>query len=236
LALPPDPLESFQREVDENLRRDQLADFGKKYGKWIALGVFLFLVAVGGSLFWQDRVIKKQEAQAEELADIVKDLGAGQKDGADQRLAALAEEGKGATRAAALMASAALKLQSADREGAIAGYKAVAEDDDLPQPYRDLALIRQTLLEIDSNLIQPDAVIARMQPLTVPESPWYGTAGEITASALLKAGRKDEAGKLFAAIAENASVPQSLRERAADVALSLGATVNEGALAPAANQ
>ena len=36
-------------------------------------------------------------------------------------------------------------------------YRQVADDDDLPQPYRDLALIRQTALEYDK--LPPAAVI-----------------------------------------------------------------------------
>ena len=43
LALPTDSNDTFLREVDENLRRDQLQDFFKKYGKWIAGRLVLFL-------------------------------------------------------------------------------------------------------------------------------------------------------------------------------------------------
>ena len=42
MALPPDETgETFLREVEENLRRDQAADFAKKYGKWLIGGVIL---------------------------------------------------------------------------------------------------------------------------------------------------------------------------------------------------
>ena len=56
MALTPDtPNESFLREVDENLRRDQLESFAKAYGKWLIGAVILFLAAVGGYLFWQNK-------------------------------------------------------------------------------------------------------------------------------------------------------------------------------------
>ena len=36
MAQPPDTInETFLREVDENLRRDQMRDFAKKYGNWL---------------------------------------------------------------------------------------------------------------------------------------------------------------------------------------------------------
>ena len=52
LALPTDPAESFVREVDENLRRDQAHDFLKKNGPWIVGAALLFLAAIAGWLYW----------------------------------------------------------------------------------------------------------------------------------------------------------------------------------------
>ena len=44
MAQPPDINETFVREVDENLRRDQLRDFFKAHGSLLAAGIILFLV------------------------------------------------------------------------------------------------------------------------------------------------------------------------------------------------
>ena len=55
MALPSDPAETFVREVDENLRRDQMRDMAKAYGKWIVAAVVLFLIAIGGYLYWQNQ-------------------------------------------------------------------------------------------------------------------------------------------------------------------------------------
>ena len=81
----------------------------------------------------------------------------------------------------------------------------------MPQPYRDAALIRQTALEFDP--LKPEEVIARMEPLAKPGNPWFGSAGEMTAMALIKQGKKAEAGQLFGAIAKDKQVPDSLRAR-----------------------
>ena len=43
MALPTDPAESFVREVDENLRRDQMRDMAKNYGGWIVAGIIVAL-------------------------------------------------------------------------------------------------------------------------------------------------------------------------------------------------
>ena len=48
MAQPPDISDTFVREVDENLRRDQMRDFFKTYGSWVIAAVVLFLAASGG--------------------------------------------------------------------------------------------------------------------------------------------------------------------------------------------
>ena len=72
-----------------------------------------------------------------------------------------------------------------------------------------------------------------MQPLAKAGNPWFGSAGEMTALALFKQGKKKEAGELFAAIANDKSVPQSLRDRSIQIAGSLGADASS-ALGPQA--
>jgi hypothetical protein len=52
LAQPPDITDTFFREVDENLRRDNLRDFAQKYAGWLIAAVVLFLAASGGWIYW----------------------------------------------------------------------------------------------------------------------------------------------------------------------------------------
>jgi hypothetical protein len=69
-------------------------------------------------------------------------------------------------------------------------------------------------------------VIARLEPLTKPGEPWFGSAGEMTALAMVKQGRKQEAGQLFAAIAKDQTAPEAIRGRATQLASSLGFDVS----------
>lgn len=226
MAQPPDVTETFVREVDENLRRDQLRDLFKAYGSWLIAAVLLLLAASGGFIWWKQHQVQRSEAQVEELAKIYKDIGSGSAGQASQQLDQLATSGSKAVRATALFTRAALALQQNDLKLATTTYKTIASDDSLPDPYRNAALIRQTALEFDQ--LQPQQVIARLQPLTKPGEPWFGTAGEMSALAMIKQGRNQEAGQLFAAIAKDTGVPQSIRARAVQVAGSLG--VDVGAL------
>jgi hypothetical protein len=223
LAQPPDITETFVREVDENLRRDQLRDFFKTYGNWLIAAVILFLAASGGMIWWRQHQAQRSEAQVEEFAGVFKDIGAGNTSQVPQKLDRLSQDGSKAVRASAVFARAALAIQQGDTKNAIASYKSAAADSGLPQPYRDAALVRQTALEFDQ--LQPQDVVARLQPLTKPGEPWFGSAGEMTALALAKQGKRQEAGQLFAAIAKDVSVPSSIRERAAQLAASFGVDI-----------
>ena len=224
MAQPPDITETFVREVDENLRRDQMQNFFKAYGSWLIAAVVLFLAASGGFIWWKQQQVKQSQGQVEKLAQIYKDIGSGNTSQSPQQLDEISRNGSKAVRASALFARAALALQQNDVKLATSTYKTIANDDGLPDPYRHAALIRQTALEFDQ--LKPEEVIARLQPLAKPGEPWFGTAGEMTALSMIKQGRKQEAGQLFAAIAKDQSVPETIRGRATQLASSLGIDVS----------
>ena len=232
MALTPDTGESFLREVDENLRRDQLADIGKQYGGWIIAGVVLFLAAIGGWLYWQDRQVKNAQEQSETLAAIFADIAAEKTDTVPERLKPLEASDNEIVSATARLTQAAVALENNGRATALAKYREVAADDGLPQAYRDLATLRAAALEFDS--LKPEQVIERLAPLTKAGEPWFGSAGELTAMAYLKQGQKAKAGKLFADIAADSQVPQTIRTRAVQLAGTLG--VDATASLPTLNQ
>jgi len=220
LALTPDTGETFLREVDENLRRDQLRDMGKRYGPLIVGAIVLFLAAIGGWLYWQDRQAKQAQKDSETLSAIYADIAAQNVATVPQRLKPLEDSSNDIVSATARLAQAAVALEKNDRQTALTQFKNVAADKGLPKPYRDLATVRATALEFDS--LKPEQVIERLLPLTKAGEPWFGSAGELTAMAYLKQGQKAKAAKLFADIAADQEVPPTIRTRAVQVAGTLG--------------
>jgi len=220
LALPTDPAEAFVREVDENLRRDQMADMAKSYGKWIIAAVILFLAAVGGYLYWQSDSQKQASSDSEAMSAALDKVASGDTKKARNELIPLSDSRNDVTRASALLGRAALALRANDRKTANDLYKQVEDDGGLPQPYRDLALVRRTMTEYDQ--LKPDEIITRLAPLAQAGKPFFGSAGEMTAMAMLNKGDRNGAGQLFAKIAADKQVPQSIRARAVQLAGSLG--------------
>lgn len=232
MALTPDRGDIFLQEVEENYRRDQLRDFLQKYLKWVIAAVVLLLAAVGGWLYWQSQQEKKVQQQTEELSAVIDDIVAENFQTVPQRLDGLANTKNDVVRASAMLTRAAVAIERGDRATALARYKAIMEDDGLPQEYRDLATIRLTALEFDS--LQPQQVIARLEPLAKAGNPWFGSAGELTAMAYLKQNQRARAGQMFAAIAADNQVPETMRSRAVQIAGTLG--VDASASLPNATQ
>jgi hypothetical protein len=223
LALTPTDNEAFLREVDDNLRRDQLTGLLTRWGKVLAGAVGLFLVLLAAFLWWQDHRAKQAGVDAEQLSQALNDIDGGLPARAAPALTKLADSPRDGYRAAARLAQAALSLTQNKPAEAAAAYDAIAADTSLPQAARDLALLRGVAIQFDT--LPPAKVVERLKPLAIVGNPWFGSAGEMTAAAYLKMNRRDQAGPLLAAIARDASVPLSLRGRVAGLATSLGQTV-----------
>ncbi len=233
MAIKPVDNETFYREVDEELRREQLKTTWERFGKWIIAGAILFLAAIAGFLYWQNHQREQAGKRGEELSAVFEGIQSGKMKGAEPKLDAVAKEGGPGYKAAAILTKADLAIAQNNLPAAAAAFKSVAENDDLPQPYRELALIRQTAVEYDT--LQPAVVVQRLQPLAVAGNPWFGSAGEMVALAYLKQQKNAEAARIFAAMAKDENIPASIRSRSVQMAGALGVdAVQQGATKEAA--
>lgn len=230
MALKPVDNETFYREVDEELRRDQLLGYWKRYGKLLIAGIVFLLLLLAFAIWWNNQRTLKAGARGEQLSGAFDDITAGKKTAAGTKLDALVASGTPGYKAAALFTKADLAVEANDLNSAAGLFRQVADDKGLPQPYRDLATIRMTAIEFDT--LKPDAVVARLKPLATSGSPWFGSAGEMVAVSYMKLNKPQEAGRLFAAIAKDSKVPDSIRSRAAQMAGSLGVDAIQDSAAP----
>ena len=220
MALPPATNEAFLREVDDELRRDQLAAAARRWGLIAVAVIVAGLLAFAGWLYWQHRQTQRAGVEGEQLQAAVDQITAGQTQAAAAALTPLEKADVAGYRALAQLSQADLLLQKQDTKGAVTKFAAVAGDQSIGQPFRDLATIRRTAVEYDA--LPPQQVIERLRPLAVAGNPWFGSAGEMTAVAYLRQNRRDLAGKLFGQIAKSDDVPPSIRQRAVQMAGLLG--------------
>jgi hypothetical protein len=220
VAIKPRDNESFYREVDEELRRDRARTLWERYGKLAIAGVVLFLAALAGGIYWNNQRQVSAGKQGEMLMAALDDVAGANKAAAAGKLDELAKADAPGYRAAALLTKADLAVEANDLKGAAALFRQVSEDGSLDETYRNLALIRRTHVEFDA--LQPQAVIDRLKPMAVAGNPWFGHAGEMVAMSYMKLNKPADAARIFAAMAKDKQVPDSIRSRAVQMAGSLG--------------
>ncbi|MEG3087197.1 tetratricopeptide repeat protein [Sphingomonas sp. PB4P5] len=219
MAVPPKTDEAFLREVDEELRRDQLTSVWTRYGWGIIGAIVLALALFAGFLYWRHHQTEQAGVEGEQLQAGFDELAA-KPTVVPKQLQALGESKVEGYRVTARFLLADQLLLKGDLKGAAAKFAEVAADTSLEQPFRDLALVRQTTAEFDT--LKPDVVVARLKPLAVAGNPWFGSAGELVAAAYVRQNRKDLAAQTFAAIARDEKVPDSIRQRAIQMAGAMG--------------
>jgi hypothetical protein len=212
--------EAFLREVDDAVRASDLTGFWKRYGRWLVVALIAGLLAFGGWILYQQQQQAAADKQSEEFVDAMDKLRAGQEKEARAKLATLAKADQPGYRAMAQMVEANLLGEDGKTKEAVAIYAKVAGDSSLPQTFRDLALIRQTSAEFDT--LPPQTVIERLKPLATAGNAWFGSAGELTAISYMKLGKDNLAGPIFAQIAKQDGLPQTMRSRAQQMAGALG--------------
>ena len=206
------------REIDEELRRDNLLKLWSRYGRYIIAIALFALVVAGGFVAWRDHQLSERRAQSTRYAGALTLAREGKEADAVKVFAAIAHEGGGYAILAAFE-EAALLAKSGDREAAVAAYDRIAAASEFDSDLRGLAV----LLSVMQRMPEADAqtTIDRLAPLTASGNPWRPSAIELTALARLKLQDKSGALALFKSLADDPATPQSLRARAAEMATAL---------------
>ena len=226
------PDDAFLREVDEGVRRDQVVSLWQRFGKIGIMLLVIGLAALGGGLWWQDQQGVRAGIAGEDFARASDQFDVGEAAKARPVLAALAKDGPGIYAPLARLVQASDAVAAGNPARARTLLDGIAADTDIAEPLRDAALVKSVQLGFDT--LPPATVIARLQPLAVPGNPWFGIAAEMTALAHLEAGKPDAAKPLLTAIVLDAANAASMRNRAAQLALSLGVDARTLKLQPAA--
>lgn len=206
------------REIDEELRRENLLKLWSRYGKYVILVVVLALVIAGAIAAWRSHAASERRAQSGRYSAALALVRESKNADASRLFAALAQEGGGY----GLLASfeeAELLAKNGDRKGAIAAYDRLAASSGVDHEFRDLAVQLSVTHGLPDD--DPRVAIERLQRLTENGNPWRASALELTAAAKLKAGDRNGALETYKTLADDLSAPQRLRARAAEMAAAL---------------
>jgi hypothetical protein len=203
------------KEVDEDLRQEQLASLWRRHGPLLAGVAVAVILGVAAWQGWRAWDGQQRRESSQRFHDIAAQLEQGKRDEAIEELTRLAGNGTHGYRLLANLRLADLRQQQGDSAAAAAIYLAVAADGSVDQPYRDMAAIRAAYLTLDS--ADPAQLDKSMVSLAVESSSWRHSAREIQALASLRRGDKARAAELFARLAEDGAAPEGMRARAAEM-------------------
>lgn len=210
----------FIQEVNEELKQERYARTWKKYGQYFVGAALIAIVSVGGWQYWKSSMRSAQQAQSVDFTSAVALAADGRNKEASKLFDKLARETDGGYAALARLRQAAMVAKSGDAKGAAAIYKQLADSEKAAPEFRSLGTVLWALHMLDT--AKPDAVIAELKPLTAAGQPWRYTALELTAHYHQRAGRNDDAAKIFKELSTARGAPETLRRRAAEMLSILG--------------
>lgn len=210
--------DSFIEEVSEEVRRDRLYGYLRRYG-WIAIVAVLALV---GGAAWNEWSKAQARAKAQTAGDAI--LAALQADEPAERVKALQavrdqDITQGAKAVVALMQAAEQGVED-DASGAQAALESIATDGSLPEIYRQIASFKAAS-NSDGGLSADERRI-RLDALSAPGNPLRLLAVEQLALLDIEAGTPERAMELLQSIVVDSEATAGLRQRATQLIIALG--------------
>ncbi len=207
------------REVDEEVQRDKMLEFFKKFGPYIAIIVGIFLIVYAGWRYWSGQQEDLHREQSKAFAEASALFDQAQYADAVEAFSKLADEAGGGYGLLARLNEASALTAAGNMEQAAALYDAVAAsaDDEL---LRSFASLHAAFNLMDT--AAPDELRSRLRPLAVPGGPWFYSATEALGFVDFKAGDIESARINFSTIAFDTAAPQTLRGRAQQMLAILG--------------
>jgi len=204
--------DSFIEEVSEEVRRDRLFGFFKKYAWVFAL---LVVLIVGGAA-WSEYQKSQTEMAAQAIGEA---LLSAQATASAAAFAPLADNTMPSGVLAKMELAAALFDEG--QAGAAADVlDEIAINPDVPMLYRDLALLKSVM--INGPAMQENARAELFDKITLPGAPFRLLGLEQRAIAHVQAGDIQAALRDLAEIILDPNATQSLRNRAQELTVALG--------------
>ncbi|MCM2473057.1 tetratricopeptide repeat protein [Rhizobium sp. CG5] len=204
--------DSFIREVNEELRSEQMQSVWKRFGL-IIIGVAVLIVvgtaAYRGYEYWHEG---RASVSGDRFLTALKLANEGKSEDALAVLAVLEKEGHGAYPVLARLRAATVMAEKGDTSGAIAAFSAIGKDTSVMDVVRSVARMRAAWLLIDTGTYEQ--VSAEVESMATPLNALRHSAREALGLSAYKAGDMVRAREWFEQITEDAEAPRNVATRA----------------------
>lgn len=207
--------DSFIREVNEELRSEQIQNVWRRFRPLIIGGAVLIVLGVAGSGVYEWWQAREASASGDRFIQAVNAANENKTDEAMKQLEALAEDGFGAYPVLARMRLATLKANEGDAKAAIADFMALGQDSSVPSAVRNAAKLRAAWLMVDNNTYEELA--SAVEELAAATSPVRNSAREALGLSAYKAGDYAKASEWLQLVIDDKDASSAAKTRARSV-------------------
>jgi hypothetical protein len=204
--------DTFIREVNEELRSEQLQTAWKRFRPLIIGLAVLIVFGVAGSSLYQWWEARQSSASGDRFLTAIKNANDKKSAEAMAELEALTKDGFGSYPVLARMRLATLKAEQGDAKAAAADFLAIGKDGAVPTAIRNVAKIRAAWLMVDTASYAE--VAGQIEELAGAAAPMRHSARETLGLTAYKAGDFAKARDWFQKIVDDNDAPAGARNRA----------------------
>jgi hypothetical protein len=200
------------REVDEDLRREQLKKLWDRFGPYVIGLAVLIVLGVSGYKLWEYWTLHQAQSTGDRFIAAMDLADQGKNADALTALQGVAGDGTGSYPVLAQFRIASAKADSGDSTGAVADYDAIAARTDVSPDIRNMARLRAALILVDT--ASTADINKQIGDLAAVGNPWHNSAREILALSAWRTGDYASAKDYFGQIDADQEAPQDMRDRA----------------------
>jgi hypothetical protein len=207
--------DSFLREVNEEVRREQLLKLWEQYGTYVvAVVVFLFL-GLAAYKWRESRALVFEEQTGARFEAATRLAAEGKAGEALGTFTEIAKDGPAGYRALARLRLASEHAKAGRTAEALTAYEALSTDSAVDEVLRDFAALQAAVLRLDH--ADWTEMKNRLTPLVEDKRPWRAQARELLGIAAFKSGHLDEATRLFEQVLGDRAATTGLSRRAQEM-------------------
>jgi hypothetical protein len=206
-----DTNDSFKKEIEEELRREQMAALWNKYGTYLIAAVAAVVFAIAGYKFWQSSQLTAAQKAGASYSEAVELAKQGKADEALKAFEALSESAPGGYAGLTQLQIAGAQRQAGKVEEAIKTYEQVSSASSVDTVLRDYATLQIAALQVGK--ADFTTIKNRLNDLLADDNAYRYSARELVGLAAFQAGNMTEARTAYDQLAGDVSTPPGLLQR-----------------------
>ena len=205
----------FVKEVEEEIKQENLLNLWKRFGKIIIGVVTLFIIGIAGFKGWESYDRNQREYQSGNYNNLINSLTEGSDKKAFLILESMKENQVRSYSTLTKLINPTILNSSGKSGEKLGSYEEIMQNDSVEPTFRDLALILWGYDNISRS--QPSKITTKLSRLNDSASPWRHSAREIIALTEKRTGNLKKARSIFKGLIDDVTTPNGIRSRASEI-------------------